>query len=262
MNFAAAPSRTSQAVALIRAALDRPCSDQGDASAQSKLCAGMGGELPPWLWPSIEARTRFVDGQVLAAISAGVSQIVVCGAGYDDRGLRFRTPGVGFFELDHADTQADKARRLRAIGAGQAITLAATDFRDDDVAEVLANCGHLTGQQSLFVCEGLLIYLDQQTCERLLAGLASRAAPGSRLAVSLSTHADGLVSAEVVATANARRRTAAAEPWRTILPAAEHLALLEHAGWTVRCSHESPAAGATASHGRRSLLVSAVASPG
>jgi methyltransferase (TIGR00027 family) len=261
MNFAT-PSRTSQAVALVRAALDRPVSEEGDARAQSKLCAGMGLELPLWLWPAIQARTRFVDDQVLAAISAGVSQIVVCGAGYDDRALRFRTSGVRFFELDHAATQADKARRLQAMGAGQAVTLAATDFREDDVACVLANCGHLSERQSLFICEGLLIYLDRQTCHRLLAGLAACAAPGSRLAVSVSTHSDGFDSAEVVATANSRRRAAEAEPWRTILPAAEHLALLEGAGWAITGITESPAASATVSHGRRGLLISGVTSQG
>jgi methyltransferase (TIGR00027 family) len=261
MNFAT-PSRTSQAVAVIRAALDRPASDQGDASAQSKLCAGMALEPPLWLWPSIQARTRVVDDQVLAAISAGISQIVVCGAGYDDRALRFRTSGVRFFELDRAATQADKAKRLQAMGAGQAVTLAAADFREDDVAGVLANCGHVRQKPSLFICEGLLIYLDKQTCQRLLAGLAAGAAPGSRLAVSIATHADGFDSEEVVATANARRRGAEAEPWHTILPAAEHLALLEGAGWTITGITEAPAASATVSYGRRSLLIFGVTSQG
>lgn len=261
MNYET-PSRTSQAVALTRATLDRPAADEGDPSAQRELCAGMDFEPPRWLRPSIQARTRFVDEHVLAAISAGISQIVICGAGYDDRALRFRTAGVRFFELDHADTQADKARRLRAMGAGQAVTLAAADFRDDDVATVLAGCGHDSRRPSLFVCEGLLVYLDQQTCRRLLAGLAASAAPGSRLAVSIATHADGFDSREVVMTANAQRRTSAAEPWRTILPAGAHLALLAQADWTVTGVTESPAASATVSHGRRSLLVSAVAGPG
>ena len=57
-----------------------------------------------------------MDDHVVAAIAAGVRQIVVCGAGLDDRALRFRTPGVRFFEVDHPVTQADKAARLRAIG--------------------------------------------------------------------------------------------------------------------------------------------------
>jgi hypothetical protein len=71
------------------------------------------------LGPSIIARTRFFDGRVLAAISAGTGQVVILGAGYDDRALRFRSPGVRFFELDHPATQADKARRLRALRAAK-----------------------------------------------------------------------------------------------------------------------------------------------
>jgi O-methyltransferase involved in polyketide biosynthesis len=49
------------------------------------------------LRPNIAARTVFVDEQVMAAIAAGLRQIVICGAGYDDRALRFRTSGVRFF---------------------------------------------------------------------------------------------------------------------------------------------------------------------
>lgn len=252
------PSRTSQAVALTRAVLDRPHSPDGDPDSQRKLCEGMGFTPPPWLQVSIAARTAFVDEQVMTAIGSGLRQIVICGAGYDDRALRFRTPGVRFFELDHANTQQDKAERLRALGAhAPAVTLAAVDFRSGDTGEVLAQAGHDAGQPSLFICEGLLIYLDGQTCHRLLAGLAERAAAGSVLAVSLSTHADDADSRVVVAEANSRRRTSGAEPWQTILPAADHLARLESAGWVVTSTQWAPASSDHVSYGRRSLLVQA-----
>jgi methyltransferase (TIGR00027 family) len=251
-------SRTSQAVALTRAGLGRPHSPEGDPGAQRRLCAGMrptpGLRL---LRPMLAARTRFFDDQVLAAIAAGTRQVVVCGAGYDDRALRFRTTGVRFFELDQGTTQADKARRLRAMGAGQSpATLAQADFRRDDVAAVLAGCGHDAGQPTLFLCEGLLVYLDQPTATRLLAGLASRAAPGSTLAVSLAVHQNGLDSMQVAAVANARRRAGRTEPWQTILPAGAHLALLQAAGWpaeqVVDAAELEPTAVAD-----RSLLVAA-----
>ena len=326
------PSRTSQAVALTRAGLRRPHSMQGDPDSQWKLCRDMQFSPPAWLAPSIAARTRFVDAEVTGAIEAGLRQVVTCGAGYDDRALRFRTSGVRFFELDHPATQADKARLLRALGeapgsadgagdgaaggapvgsadgapvgsadgapvgsadgaavgsadgggdgaaggatdrtagsatddaavgaaGGAALTLAAADFSSDDVGAVLARAGHDAHQPTLFVCEGLLVYLDEGTCRRLLTALAARGAPGSRLVVSIATHAEGFDSAEVVTAANLRRRTAAAEPWRTILPPAEHLALVEQSGWAVTATEWSPVAAADVSHGRRSLLVAAV----
>lgn len=249
------PSVTSQAVALTRARLDRPHSPDGDPRAQHALCAEMTVSPPTWLERGIAARTRFVDTQVLHAIARGVRQVVICGAGYDDRALRFRTAGVRFFELDHPATQADKARLLDEMGAAGDVVLASADFRDDDIGAVLARAGHDASEPSLFVAEGLLVYLDRRVCERLVGALAGRAAPGSAIAVSLQTHADGYDSAEVVTLANTRRRTAAAEPWLTILPAAEHLALLTTAGWHVTTTEWAPTAAIDVSHARRTLLV-------
>lgn len=252
-----APSVTSQAVALTRLGLRRPHSPDGDPDAQRKLCEGMAVRPPAWLVPNIAARTRFIDEQVLSAIAAGVRQVVICGAGYDDRALRFRAPGVRFFELDQPATQADKAARLAAIGERSAPTLVPADFRTDDVADVLARAGHAVGQPSLFVCEGLLVYLDRATCRRLLSALAGRSAAGSVLAATLSTHEEGPDSAEVVAAANKMRRTAAAEPWRTILPAGEYLAVLAESGWVVAATEWAPSSSAEPSYGRRGLLVRA-----
>jgi methyltransferase (TIGR00027 family) len=252
-------SRTSQAVAMIRAELDRPHSADGDPGAQRALCAGIGFTPPAWLRPGIEARTRFMDSRVVAALAAGVRQVVICGAGLDDRALRFRTRGVQFFEIDRPATQADKARRLQSLcTTGAAPILVACDFGTEAVADALAACGHDETMATLFLCEGLLIYLDRPACHRLLAGLASRSSSGSRLAASLATHAPGVAPAEVAAAANSRRRTGAAEPWLTILPPAEHLAMLAGAGWSVTESVQAPAASDQVSHGRRSLHVAAV----
>jgi methyltransferase (TIGR00027 family) len=208
------------------------------------------------------ARTRFFDDEVLTALGAGVSQVVVCGAGYDDRALRFRSDGARFFEVDHPATQADKARRLRAMGAvpGGPV-LAPADFGRQDVATVLGRCGHDAGQPTLFVCEGLLVYLDEPTCARLFVGLRARAAPGSTLAVSLAVHRDVVSSDKVVAAANARRRYGQAEPWRTILPLAAHLALLSGAGWQVERAIDAAELAPGAVPGRTQLVVAVPAPP-
>jgi methyltransferase (TIGR00027 family) len=227
----ASPSRTSQAVALTRAELTRPHSPTGDPDAQRRLCAGMPDASIGRLRASIIARTHFFDQRLLDALGNGVRQIVICGAGYDDRALRFPAPGVRFFELDHPATQDDKARRLAAMGAADAVTLVPADFRVDDVARVLADSGHDVGAPTLFFTEGLLVYLDEDTILGLLSALGSRAAGDSALAASLAVHRADLPSDQVVAAANAKRRSARTEPWRTILPQEAHLGLLRRAGW-------------------------------
>jgi methyltransferase (TIGR00027 family) len=249
-------SRTSQAVALTRAAMSRPHTESGDPDAQRRLCEGMAPirRSRPGIW----ARTRFFDDQVLDALRAGVPQVVICGAGYDDRALRFRSPGVRFFELDHPATQADKAARLRRMGADLAgVVLAPADFRDDDVAAVLASAGHDASRPTLFLCEGLLIYLESVVIQRLLAGLRSRAAEGSSLAASLATHPSGLDSGQVAADLNAGRAHGNTEPWLTVLPVPAWLRLLASAGWQA-ASQSDPRAG-TDAEGRSLLLVARAA---
>jgi methyltransferase (TIGR00027 family) len=250
------PSRTSQVVALVRAGLVRPHTPGGDPDAQRALCAGM-TSAPAERWrDEMTERTRFFDGHVVAAISAGIRQVVVVGAGYDDRALRFRAPGVRFFEIDHPATQADKARRVRAMGTDtDGLVFVRADFGRDDIVGLLAAHGHDDGEPSLFICEGVLVYLDRPTISALLRALRSRAGPGSTLAASLATHPEGIDSGVVADIANAGR-TGVSEPWRTILPADEHLALLSGAGWrpepaagTVRRDERDPVA--------RSLLVTA-----
>jgi methyltransferase (TIGR00027 family) len=259
------PSRTSQAVAAVRAQMPRPHTPGGDPEAQGRISAGMRPAGAPAVRARLAARTRFFDEQVIAALDRGISQVVIVGAGYDDRALRFRSPGVRYFELDHPATQADKRRRLRAMKADETgLTLLAADFRTDDAAGVLARSRHHPGRPSLFLCEGLLVYLDQQTSVELLSALRSRAAEGSLLAVSLAIHRDGLDSAAVVARANAGRAHAASEPWRTILPASSQRRLLAEGGWVVAAATDDAAAGGreSAAQQRRSLLVTAQPGPG
>lgn len=253
-----APSRTSQAVAVTRAGFARPHTPTGSADAQLAMCSGMRPIGSPSLRAHLAARTRFIDDHVLAAIAAGVTQVVVLGAGYDDRALRFHSPGVRFFELDHRATQVDKRRRVTMMAADTAdLTFAPVDFRVDQVGEVLRSAGHDAGRASLFICEGLLVYLDETTIVSLLAGLRARAGPDSVLAASLAVHAAALDSTIVVRIANSRRPDGATEPWRTILPAAIHLDLLRRAGWSPTVAADDTTMG-TGALPERSLLVAAV----
>jgi methyltransferase (TIGR00027 family) len=226
-------SRTAQRVAALRAQFERPHSPDGDPGVQAGLSRGMRPGPALRLRDHLLARTEFFDGAVLDALTRGVDQVVIVGAGYDDRAQRFRKPGVLFFELDHPATQADKQRRLRSIGAAMDdVVFVPADFRVHAVADVLLAAGHDAARPTLFVCEGLLVYLEPDDIVALLGGLAARAGASSMLAVSVAVHADGEDSAEVARAANrSRRRAGRREPWRTILPRSEHLALLHDAGW-------------------------------
>jgi methyltransferase (TIGR00027 family) len=126
----------------------------------------------------ISARTRFFDEQVLDATQASACQVVILGAGYDDRALRFRTSGIRFVEVDHPHTQRDKIDRLRRLGiTTDHITFLSADFTNDDLAHILAS--KLTpNAPTVLLCEGLIPYLTPETVESLLQQAAS--CPGTQ----------------------------------------------------------------------------------
>jgi methyltransferase (TIGR00027 family) len=173
---------------------------------------------------ALERRTRWFDGVTLRSIDAGIRQVVIVAAGYDCRALRFRTPGVRFIELDHPATQADKRALLDALGTDATdVAFAAADFTVDDLSVALAGAGHDPSVPTLFLVEGLLIYLDEPVIERLLRALRAVAANGSRLAVSISRpRSDAFVA----------RVASVGEPVRSTYDEAGARELLDRCGWT------------------------------
>ena len=158
----------------------------GDGVGEDRLVGSLRvpkGRLPG-MAEYVAARTRFYDDTLLAACAAGTRQVVIVGAGYDGRSLRFRQPGVQFFEVDHPATQADKQARLRRLGIdADDVRFVPVDLGRASVAGALAAAGQDAGSPSHFMCEGLTMYLPMDVLVRLLRSLADRTAPGSTLAV-------------------------------------------------------------------------------
>ncbi len=116
-----------------------------------------------------------------------MTQAVVVGAGYDGRALRYAKPGVRWFELDHPATQQDKRERLDRLGIHtDAITYVAADFATDDVEAALTEAGFDRGRATVFICEGVAVYLERSVLESLLRAIRAVASERSRFAISLS----------------------------------------------------------------------------
>jgi methyltransferase (TIGR00027 family) len=185
----------------------------------------------------VAARTRFFDDMVLRAIAIGVPQIVILGAGYDGRALRFRAPGITYFEVDHPATQRDKRERLARIAAStDNIVFVAADFNEPGLADALETGGHDHNVRSLFICEGVLRYLPETSYRELLRVAGTQAAPGSEFAVSISTSSGRTEHAEY-----AQRERFLAEAGEPVLTLPERdvaLQWLGEAGWTVQNTDE------------------------
>ncbi|MGB7282143.1 MAG: class I SAM-dependent methyltransferase [Candidatus Acidiferrum sp.] len=92
----------------------------------------------------IAARTRFAEDSLAAAVSSGVTQLVVLGAGLDTCAYRNPFPDhLRVFEVDHPATQAWKRERLAqaAIPIPSTLTFAPIDFECQTLPEGLAAAG-------------------------------------------------------------------------------------------------------------------------
>jgi methyltransferase (TIGR00027 family) len=204
------PSRTARVVAAHRLRCARPDPGFGDPVADDRLAAdasdGLAADPQAPIGRYLAARTRAFDRAVLHAIERGNTQIVVLGAGYDGRALRFASDDVRWFEVDHPRTQADKRERVDrlAIDASE-VRFVAVDFNSSDLAVALLDAGFTPDAPSLVICEGVVTYLTPDVVERLLAQVRTLMTSGSRLV--LSHRADGAsVTAERAARLGERFR--------------------------------------------------------
>jgi methyltransferase (TIGR00027 family) len=139
----------------------------------------------------VSARTRFLDDLVVDAIASGVRQVVLLGAGLDARAFRLPWPGgVRVFELDTPAMLAFKQRVVDEVDAkprSERIVIA-IDLREDWPA-ALCEAGFDAGAPAAWVVEGLLVYLDEHSVDRVMRDIAALSAPGSRLGVTSSSSA-------------------------------------------------------------------------
>jgi methyltransferase (TIGR00027 family) len=184
------PSVTARWIAANRAlqAETRPSTPGGDPEAEARLYEGMGRWFVlPGLRPTgLAERTRFLDAEVARAIGQGVGQIVLIGAGYDGRALRFGGGAVQWWEVDFPATQVDKRARVAALGLAEspAVHYVGLDLMTGDLGAALAAAGHVAAEPTLFIAEGLLAYLTLAVCASVCEAVWARAAPGSVLAVN------------------------------------------------------------------------------
>jgi methyltransferase (TIGR00027 family) len=139
------------------------------------VSAGRSAHLP--------LRTRAIDEAVATAIARGARQLVVLGAGLDARAFRLDAlDGVVAYEVDHPVMQAYKRSKVESLPRrARDVRFVTTDFEQEDLAPKLAAAGHDAASPSVFVWEGVTMYLTRDAIDRTLRGVAARAAVGSTI---------------------------------------------------------------------------------
>ena len=137
---------------------------------------------------AIVARARFVEDLVDEQVAAGVTQLVLLGAGLDT--LAERRPELGeglrIFEVDQPGTQAWKRRRLVELGFGVPswLRLVPIDFATGESWwDGLAAAGFEPDHPAVVASTGVSMYLAKEITAATLRQLAALA-PGSAVAMT------------------------------------------------------------------------------
>lgn len=143
--------------------------------------------LFPGLGNSIRARVRYFDDFVRAAAGEGMEQLVILGAGYDTRpyrieGLKGNT-NVKVFEVDHPETQSLKKEKIEMIFGGlpDHIVYVPVDFEMEGIDQKLPGNGYDRSKKTLFLMEGLVMYIPPTAVEEMLSFIVNDSAKGSEV---------------------------------------------------------------------------------
>lgn len=203
------PSYTSSFVAMARAVFDaapRSVSATQDPLAQALIPKAMRtwsrALSAAWIAPrlghatlraltlglfeQVALRTVAIDAVIADAMRGGVSQLVVLGAGLDARA--FRLPALGgarVFEVDHPATQAYKRRKTaRHTPLARHHALVPVDFSKDALIPALRAAGFDPSVATVWLMEGVTMYLPGAAVEATCRDVRAASAPGSLFALT------------------------------------------------------------------------------
>jgi methyltransferase (TIGR00027 family) len=131
------------------------------------------------------ARTRYVDAVFARAATAGFTQVLLLGAGFDSRAIRFQSElyGASIFELDAKPTQTAKIEqyRKRSIPVPSNLRFVSIDFEKETLSQKLRDAGFAEGAKTLVLMEGVMQYLAPDAAYSTLGVLMDLVGKGSWL---------------------------------------------------------------------------------
>jgi len=139
----------------------------------------------PGLSSSIIARVRYFDDIVTESIGEGLEQLVILGAGYDTRAYRIEglDENVKVFEVDHPNTQNFKKEKIIEIfrSLPDHVTYVPIDFETQKLGPVLFENGYNKSVKTLFIMEGLIMYIPPEAVNETLNFIANSSGKGSQI---------------------------------------------------------------------------------
>ncbi len=245
----AKPSRTALRVAIRRAAhqifdtprvLDDPLAMRiigAELAARTQAAALEHSAMPSRaLRAFLVARSRYAEDELARAVSDGIRQYVVLGAGLDT--FAYRNPhaeaGLRVFEVDHPATQAWKREQLRAAGIDipAKTVFVPVDFERETITDGLQRVGFATHQKTFFSWLGVTPYLTDRAFSETVDFIASMP-PGSGVVFDYAVPRQSLKFLERLVFDRISARVAAAgEPFQLFFDPKQLAQRLHQIGFT------------------------------
>jgi len=140
---------------------------------------------PQGIYEYTIARTKYIDAVFKEVLAKGFDQILIFGAGFDTRVLRFQaeTGNTKIYELDVSITQRSKLDQYvkRGLRIPTNVKFVSIDFDKESLSEKLEEAGLVRGGRSLFVLEGLVMYLQAESVDETFKVIERIAGEGSEV---------------------------------------------------------------------------------
>lgn len=136
-----------------------------------RLAFALERAVSPGFMTHYAVRKALIRERLARAIDDGFQQVVLLGAGFDMLSASV-APSARVFELDLPATQAAKVRALEGTRA-RPVTYVAGDLARERLDDLLARAPGFRGDEdTVFVAEGLLMYLEEEAVDRLLGDMS------------------------------------------------------------------------------------------
>jgi methyltransferase (TIGR00027 family) len=162
---------------------DKEDRKQLQTADQAKAQIASYNKMMPGVNGAIVTRIRFIDEVVDQCLSEDFQQMVIIGAGYDTRAYRIQevSKKLKVFEVDHPLTGEIKKKTIAAV-IGKLpghVTYVPVVFGQERMDQKLMEHGFQQNLKTLFIAEGLLMYIPPQAVDGLLAFITAASLPDS-----------------------------------------------------------------------------------
>lgn len=151
------------------------------SSAQVKAELDKYERMMPGVNGAIVARIKFFDDKLTDLMAHGLKLLVIIGAGYDTKSYRIRCveENLKVFEVDHPVTQAVKIEKVKEIfhALPAHVIYVPFVFGESSLAENHTEQGYNQKIKTLFIIEGLLMYIPPSAAKGLLSFTAEASGP-------------------------------------------------------------------------------------